>query len=81
MPLRHSPRGPQKASQPSLNPDEDTKVTECGPVDREGGGLGLGSDSFREYGLCGIKPAAALCMTFHLSQDWHTPLASARART
>lgn len=55
MPLRHSPHGPQKASQPSLNPDEDTKVTECGPVEREGGGLGLRSDSFREYGLCGIK--------------------------
>lgn len=81
MPLRHIPHGPQKASQPSLNPDEDTKVTECGPVDREGGGLGLRSGSFREYGLCGIKPAAALCMTFHLPQDWHTPLASARALT
>lgn len=81
MPLCHIPHGPQKASQPSLNPDEDTKVTECGPVDREGGGLGLRSDSFRDYGLCGIKPAAALCMSFRLSQVCHTPLASALAPT
>lgn len=81
MPLRHIPHGPQKVSQLSLNPDEDTKVTECGPVDREVGGLGLRSYSFQDYGLCGIKPAAALCMCFHLSQDCHTPLASALALT
>lgn len=79
MPLCHIPHGPQKASQQSLNPDEDTKVTECGPVDRDGGGLGLRSDSFQSCELCGIKPAEALLMSFYLSRDCHRHLVSALA--
>lgn len=76
------PRRPQKASQQSLNPDEDTKVTECDSLDRDGGGLVLSSDGFQSYELCGVKSADAFIVHgFSSTRDWHMPLTSAPAPT